>query len=35
MPLTPCFFTNTSSIPVGATKLNAKEYKNSKYGAFV
>ena len=30
MPLTPCFFTNTGSIPVGATKLKAKEHKSSK-----
>ena len=30
MPLTPCLFTNTSSIPVGATKLKAKEHKSSK-----
>ena len=38
MPLTPYFFTNTNSIPVGATKkLKAKEYKSSKIlnGAFV
>ena len=25
MPLTPCFFTNTSSIPVGATKKQIRE----------
>ena len=32
MLLTPCFFTNTSSIPVGATKkLEAKEHKSSKF----
>ena len=31
MPLTPYFFTNTNSIPVGATKkLKAKEHKSSK-----
>ena len=30
MPLTPCFFTNTRSIPVGATKkLKAEEYKTA------
>ena len=32
MPLTPYFFTNTNSIPVGATKkLKAKEHKSSKF----
>ena len=38
MPLTPCYITNTGLIPVGATKLNAAEYKGGKHrkhGAFV
>ena len=34
MPLTPCFFTNTSSIPVGATKASTgKDIKNLPVGA--